>query len=76
MSTEVKRLKNSRQRILHRLAKSPATGNQLSRIALRFGARIKELRDSGYKITRQYVRPGVYRYTLIPGLTTTLAGTK
>lgn len=34
----------------------------------RFGARIKELRDRGYQIDAQYVRPGCHLYILDPAV--------
>ena len=34
-------------------------------VCYRYGARLLELRKEGYKIATRYVKPGVFRYTLV-----------
>jgi hypothetical protein len=64
LTTERRRQDSSRTRILDRLTKGPATNTQLSKIALRFGARIFELRKAGHNITSSPREGGVVIYTL------------
>ena len=47
---EQSRLQTQSARILRRLESGPATNFELSAIALRFGARIQDLRKAGYRI--------------------------
>jgi len=47
---ERKRLGESAQKVLGRLLAGRATNVELARIALRYGARLKELRDRGHDI--------------------------
>ena len=50
-------------RILGRLLKGPATNVELARLALRYGARIKDLRDRGHDIPEpKQVSRGVFLY--------------
>ena len=65
-ATEDIRLENAKVRILRRLQQGPATNADLSRIALRFGARVLELRGEGYRIDKALIGRGVYRYELRP----------
>jgi hypothetical protein len=55
---------SQRAEILRRLESGPATNRELNPIANRFGARLKELRDSGRHITIRRIGPGLYEYTL------------
>lgn len=48
--SERDRLNRQQSRILDRLRQGRATNAELGRIAQRFGARLKELRDKGYDI--------------------------
>lgn len=61
---DLPRIVRQREQILRRLKEGPATNQELSAIALRFGARLKELRDEGWPIATRYKRPGVYVYDL------------
>lgn len=64
---EIENREASRYRILSRLRQGPATNKQLAKISLRFGARLKELRDSGVPIVTTYDgKPGRYSYHLKP----------
>jgi hypothetical protein len=38
---------------------------ELNSICFRYSARIKELRDAGFQIVTQYIKPGVFKYTLM-----------
>lgn len=42
------------------------TNAELNKICFRYSARIHELRDDGWNIQREYWKPGVYRYWLVP----------
>jgi hypothetical protein len=58
---------NQRARIVERLRKGPATNLELATtIGLRFGARLKELRDAGYRIRSvcESHEDGRWRYEL------------
>jgi hypothetical protein len=61
------RLSSQRLSILARLSKGPATNADLSKIAQRFGSRLKELRTEGHRIdTRRVdVARGIYEYRLV-----------
>ncbi len=61
---ELARLKGSRGRILARLREGPATNAELSTIALRFGARLMELREAGCQIQDECAGGGLWVYTL------------
>lgn len=63
---ENRRRKTATERILLRLLRGSATTTELSKIALRFGARLHELRKAGYNIGKPVAtkRAGVYRYSL------------
>lgn len=50
--------------ILARLREGPATNADLSRIALRFGARLDEIRQAGFEIATERGEGGIYTYTL------------
>lgn len=41
------------------------TNVELNRICYRYSARIHELRNEGWEIEREYVKPGVHRYWLV-----------
>lgn len=62
----------ARDRILKALRVAGGRGATTSELCqpdvggVRFGARIKELRDDGYAITAVLERPGSHRYTLVP----------
>ena len=58
---------NQTSRILRELRdKRFVTNIDLNKICYRYGARIHELRKEGWNIQREYERPGVYRYWLVP----------
>lgn len=59
-----KRLSDQQQFILDSLRQGPMTNVELSRIGLRFGARLKELRDAGYRISKEQTDRGLWTYTL------------
>lgn len=44
------------------------TNIDLNKIAYRYSARIFELRRDGWKIEREYERPGIWRYWLSKGV--------
>ena len=48
---EIRRFSRQAESILSALATGPKTGDELGRIARRYGARIHELRKAGYRIT-------------------------
>jgi len=56
---------SQKQRILERLRHGPATNHELNAIGFRYGARVKELRDAGYKVTSEDLGGGLWRFTLI-----------
>ena len=58
------RLGRQSDEILQRLSEGPATGPELMQIAHRFGARIKDLRASGYQINAERLSGGQWKYTL------------
>lgn len=58
------RFKNQRQEILTRLRRGPATNAELSEIALRFGARLYDLRRDGYAIECRNLGGGLAEYVL------------
>lgn len=62
---DVPRLSAQHRAILARLKEGPATNLQLSLIAMRFGARLEELKRAGHPWTKRLVKPGVYEYRLI-----------
>jgi ribosomal protein L32E len=47
---ESRRLSNQNRQILERLRRGDATNHELVKIALKYNARISELRDSGYNV--------------------------
>ena len=55
-----------RQQIVDRLLVGPATTLELSAIALRFGARVHELRRRGFEIESKRLGGGLWLYRLIP----------
>jgi hypothetical protein len=61
------RVEAQRAKLLERLQRGPATSEELSRIAQRFGARIHELRKEGHMIDAKHVSGGLWLYTLIRG---------
>jgi hypothetical protein len=62
---ERKRLSRQHSLILDALRMGPKTNVELSRIGMRFGGRLKELRDAGYEFTKRHIEGGVFEYTLI-----------
>lgn len=57
-----------RVKILSALKRHPVSGMtnvELSRIALRFGARLMEIRRKGFKVKTECLARGLYRYTLL-----------
>ena len=64
---EPARFPGQRGEILARLQRGPATNVELSKIGLRFGARLKELRDAGYQIVIVSDVGGVVTYALNAG---------
>jgi hypothetical protein len=65
---EHERRKASKEKILATLREAGlrgVTNLELNEIAFRYGARIFELRKLGYEIDKEYVEPGVWRYTLL-----------
>lgn len=62
---EQSRRENNKQRVLERLKKGPADGNELDAIAgRRFGARIHQLKEDGWDIVSEPLTRNLYRYTL------------
>lgn len=61
----------NRDRILHALQRAGSRGCTTAELCqpdlggVRFGARIKELRDDGHTIVEQIVRKGSHRYVLV-----------
>ena len=66
---EPARFTGQRGEILAMLQRGPATNVELSKIGLRFGARLKELRDAGYQIVIVSEVGGVVTYALKGGPT-------
>lgn len=64
MMVDNTRTATQRAAILERLKRGPATGPELNDIAHRFGARIKELRDSGHQIHKAAIGGGQFRYSI------------
>lgn len=68
--------KSARQRVFEALALAGQHGCTTGQLCqpgvggVRFGARVKELRDEGHRITATLVRPGSHRYVLEPVATT------
>lgn len=55
--------KSQAQRILELLkAKGSATNRELNRVAFRYSARVKNLRDEGYQIVTVREKDGLYRF--------------
>lgn len=57
-----------RERILNVLEDRGPAGVlniELNNIAFRYGARLKELRDDGYRIRTSHVKKSVFRFTLL-----------
>lgn len=68
VKAEKDRLNAAARRVLARLRQGPALNWELAKPAiggLRFGGRLKELRDAGWIIQTAQVGGGVYRYTLV-----------
>ena|SRR3982750_4679602 len=62
------RLITQRQKIINALKEAGAEGmtnSELSKISLRYGAHLGELYRKGYKITKQNLDGGLYKYVLI-----------
>jgi hypothetical protein len=62
---EATRLAHVEARMIDRLRQGPATNVELSRIGLKYTARISEMRTRGYVIEADYVKRGIWRYTLV-----------
>ncbi len=59
---------NQREKILNLLrerGRAGATNDDLVRIAYRYSARLREIRLAGYEVRTDFVREGVFKYTLI-----------
>lgn len=52
-------------RVLDALWQRPQTNRELSQIGLRFGARVKEIREAGYEIKVERLGGGLFLYTLV-----------
>lgn len=61
-------IKNNQTARILRLLKDRrfVTNIDLNKICFRYGARLHDLRKEGYQIQREYERPGVHRYWLVP----------
>jgi len=62
---------SSKDRILRAIKRYPKSGVPnwiLAGITLRYGARIKDLRDAGYNITTVQMSRGTYNYRLLKGV--------
>ena len=60
-----KQFRTSLDKVFARLFRGPATNRELSKIALRFGARVYDLREEGYKIMTEPQGEGVVTYRLL-----------
>ena len=59
---------NQREKILNLLrerGRAGATNDDLVRIAYRYSARLREIRLAEYEVRTDFVREGVFKYTLI-----------
>lgn len=65
VKAEDQRRDNSAAKILDRLRAGSATNQELSLIALRFGARLDELRAQGHMIETERLQGGLFRYRLV-----------
>lgn len=66
--SEIKRLAKKHEQILNALrvaGKDGITNGELSKIALRYGGHLGKLYKEGYKIDKEFLGEGLYRYTLI-----------
>ena len=64
---EKKRHLTKREQILQLLMDGKWHSNaELSKITPRYGARLKELRDEGWIIEKEYVGEGLWLYRLVP----------
>lgn len=64
---EVQRFETLNEKILAALQECPQTNAVLSKIALDYGRRIRDLRREGYRIDRERIDRGLNRYTLKDG---------
>lgn len=62
--SEQRRLNRQQARILELLQQGPQLNTDLTAVCLRYGARLKELRDAGHNIRTTPVRAGVFKYEL------------
>ena len=62
---DVPRLTKQHAAILAALQQGPKTGPQLAVIAIRYSARLEELGRAGHRWEKQFIKPGVYQYTLL-----------
>jgi len=63
-STDKKRVRTQADTVLGLLRRRPVFNYELAEIALQYNRVIYDLRKAGHTITRAYVSPGVYIYTL------------
>ncbi len=61
---EEERLETLNEKILRSLEDGPKTNKQLSRIALDYGRRLRDLRSFGHQISRERIDGGFNLYTL------------
>lgn len=64
---ELRRYRSQADQVLARLQRGPATNVELQRFALRFGARIYDLRQRGLRIATEPLENGVVQYRLLDG---------
>lgn len=65
LTSDTARHSRLRQAVLDALRSGPKTNIQLNAVCYRYGARIHELRRDGlHIITKDYVSPGIFVYTL------------
>ncbi len=65
---ELKRQENKRQQILGLLRSKGLEGitnAELSKVALRYGGHLGKLYELGYKIRKDFLGEGLYKYTLV-----------
>ena len=68
LEAEYERQKTKQEKILHALRKTKDNGitnEELSKIALRYGGYLGKLYKEGYKIKKESLGKGLYKYTLI-----------
>ena len=62
--SDIVRLTGQNDAILKRLRRGPATSLELLPLAVRYGARIKDLREYGFQISSERLAGGGWKYTL------------